>query len=176
MRIVVVVFAGLMLAVCSQSMRELSVEIPQYEGGYKINEGDEWAPALTDLRSRLASWGVTVGEAAMQPFGTTDTVNRVIILRQGMPINAQFETLAHEAAHLFQPPSIEIRSHAEVFAEEVAVRVTAFYGHKDYKHASARYIALYKPGLSVLPDLEVDIAYATKALTGRAPLPASWQQ
>lgn len=160
---------------CAPSLRELAVKIPSHEASYTPTTGNTMAPALDALLGQLQSWGVEVRyEQDMTGFGLTDMANRIIVLRADMPVNAAFEVLAHEAGHLFQPPSIELLAHAEAFAEAVAVGVAEHYNHP-YRHTAARYMAGIKTGLHILPDVKVDVEFAVKALTGQTEYAGWWK-
>jgi len=156
---------------CAPTVVRRSLQIPHFESGYEPTAGDEMGSAYLQLHDRLTQWGIAIHEQPLRQFGLADLRRGVILIREGLPINARFEVLAHEAAHLFQPPALEDSSTAQVFAELVAVEIAKFYGHDGYVDISARYLAMHKHAFASVKYLERDVAYAVKVLTGQRPLP-----
>jgi len=156
---------------CAPALIRRSTAILHVDAGYEPTPGDEMGPAYLQLHDRLTRWGIEIHEQPLRAYGLADLRRGVILIREGLPVNARFEVLAHEAAHLFQPPALEDSSTAQVFAELVAVGIAKHYGYARYLEISARYLAMHKHAFGGAKYLERDIAYAVKALTGQVPMP-----
>ena len=89
-----------------------------------------------------------------------------IKLRQDLSVNGSIEVLAHEAAHLHQPPLLS-RSQGDVFAEIVSAHVAAKLGVPDAEATSALWLRAHKPSLRMALDLQNEIEYVAKLLTPR---------
>jgi hypothetical protein len=89
---------------------------------------------------------------------------RYIRLRQDLSIIGSIEVLAHEAAHLYQPPYMN-RSQGDVFAEIVSARVASRLGVPGAADTSALWLRQHKPNLRVALDLQNEIAHVANLLT-----------
>lgn len=90
-----------------------------------------------------------------------------IRLRQNLSINGSIEVLAHEAAHLFQPPYMT-RSEGDVFAEIVSAHVAHHLGAPNAIGTSAGWLRQHKPWLRMALDLQNEIQYVARLLTPQA--------
>jgi hypothetical protein len=113
---------------------------------------------------------LTKGQSA---YGLHERRLRRIILNGGAPPNTQFETLCHEAGHIFHSPQLGYDNYgaSEVFAELVGNRVQRFYGSKTAVKTSSDYLAGFKHALAFLPFLERDMDFAVEVLTGKRAWP-----
>lgn len=89
--------------------------------------------------------------------------NLFIKLRQDLSVNGTIEVLAHEAAHLFQPPYLT-RSQGDVFAEIVSAHVADRLGVPDAAATSALWLRQHKPSLRMALDLQMEILHVVKIL------------
>ena len=96
-----------------------------------------------------------------------------IRLRQDLSINGSIEVLAHEAAHLFQPPYLS-RPQGDVFAEIVSAHVSSRMGVPDAAGTSALWLRQHKPSLRMALDLELEIQYVAKILTPGSGARVAW--
>lgn len=90
--------------------------------------------------------------------------NLYIRLRQNLPVNGSIQVLAHEAAHLFQPPHLT-RAQGDVFAEIVAAHVADRLGVPHAAQTSALWLRQYKAALRVAADLRNEIDHVVAILT-----------
>lgn len=88
----------------------------------------------------------------------------LIIVRQDLSVNGTIEVLAHEAAHLFQPPHLT-RSQGDVFAEIVGAHVAHKLGVPRAAETSALWLRQHKPSLPVAMELRREIEYVAKMLS-----------
>jgi len=166
------VIVGLVLSAgCAPSVVSRAGRIPMAEATYVPTAGETLRGPFRSLVTRLHGWGivVVVGPRIPGTFGSMDATTGTIYIDPDMPVNGQFEVLAHEAGHLFHSRGLP-SDVAEVFAELVSVGVCRYYGH-DARDSSARYLAGRKSGLASAPYLQQDVERAVKALTGRGPAP-----
>jgi hypothetical protein len=89
--------------------------------------------------------------------------HRFIKLRQDLSVNGSIEVLAHEAAHLYQPPYLS-KSQGDVFAEIVSAHVAAKLGVPDTRATAANWLRQHKPSLRMALDLQNEIAHVTEKL------------
>ena len=87
-----------------------------------------------------------------------------IRLRQDLSVNGTIEVLAHEAAHLFQPPHLT-RSETDVFAMVVAAHVADRLGVPDAVATSALWLRQHKAALRTALDLRDEIEHVANMLT-----------
>jgi hypothetical protein len=87
-----------------------------------------------------------------------------IKLRQDLSVNGTIEVLAHEGAHLFQPPYLN-RSQGDVFAEIVSAHVASRLGVPNAVSTSALWLRQHKPSLRMALDLQNEIAHVSNILT-----------
>jgi hypothetical protein len=112
----------------------LASEIPQQESGYTPPTTAYFHRALPELEARLEKLGIKVktispdelaafigSRSAVGATGWVDGEDKLptIFLPTGQSVDARFLTLAHVAAHAFQPIGIGTSDY-EVFAELVA--------------------------------------------------------
>lgn len=93
-----------------------------------------------------------------------------IRVRQNLSVNGTIEVLAHEAAHLFQPPYMT-RQEGDVFAEIVSAHVAHQLGVPHAIATSAGWLRQHKARLRMALDLENEIEHISRILTPRAYLP-----
>jgi hypothetical protein len=147
-------------------------EIPVYLSGYKPTTTGNHAAAVQRLEDRVQWLGVTLEvlpEEAVtehQTYGMAGVIDgkRTIWLPLSLAADARLEILAHEAAHLFAPPTLD-QAQGEVFAEVVAYEVSKALGY-DHLEAAAHYCASWKPGLVIVGVMQADIEAVTKLLVG----------
>jgi hypothetical protein len=89
---------------------------------------------------------------------------RHIRLRQDLSVFGSIEVLAHEAAHLYQPPYMN-RSQGDVFAEIVSAHVASRLGVPDAAQTSALWLRQHKPNLRIALDLQNEIQHVANLLT-----------
>lgn len=181
---ILIAILTLALASCAPSLIDRTVSLGP-DTVYVPTVGDEMGTAMKLLSARLVEGGYTVD---LQPEEVITRLNqgewayglhfrqfKIIALNSSVPVNAQFETLAHEAGHIFHSWALREESYgaSEVFAEIVGNRVQQFYGSKTAKRTSSEYLAAFKHALVYLPYLERDIEYGVRVLTGRAEWPTS---
>lgn len=176
--VAVIVLVLSLLAGCAPSVVKRAVELDP-NTAYVPTEGDEMGSALKLLVERLEEGGYTVDiaspEAIMmlnqgeRAYGLHFRGARRILLNSEVPINAQFETLAHEAGHAFHSPVLQMESYgaAEVFAELVGSRVQEFYGSKSARLTSSDYLARFKHNFAMVKFLQADMDKAVEVLTGK---------
>lgn len=87
-----------------------------------------------------------------------------IRVRQDVSVNGTIEILAHEAAHLLQPPHLS-RSQGDVFAEIVSAHVADRLGVPGAAATSALWLRQHKAALSTALDLQNEIAHVANVLT-----------
>ena len=87
-----------------------------------------------------------------------------IRLRQDLSVNGSIEVLAHEAAHLFQPPYLT-RSQGDVFAEIVSAHVASRLGVPNARVTSALWLRQHKPSLRMALDLQMEFEHVANILT-----------
>jgi len=87
-----------------------------------------------------------------------------IKLRHDLSVNGTIEVLAHEGAHLFQPPHLT-RSEGDVFAEIVSAHVAERLGVPDAIATSALWLRQHKPSLRMALDLQMEILHVANMLT-----------
>jgi hypothetical protein len=145
--------------------------IPVHLSGYTPAQTGNSAAALQHFEARVEWLGVTMAvlpeeAVANEVYGMAATVDgkKTIWLPAVMAADARFEVLAHEAAHLFAPPTLD-QAQGEVFAEIVAYEVTKAFGY-DHLEAAAQYCASWKPGLAAVPVLQADIDAVVTLLVG----------
>ena len=129
------------------------------------------ARPLSDLFTRTANWGFRIEPLVSEDgaFGRVFRYQRRMYIRNDMPVNAMFETLVHEMAHVLAPPHLN-ESENELFAELVLVNVARYYGHA-CEETSARYLARHKSALPLARSLRRDVKRAADVITGRRPYP-----
>jgi hypothetical protein len=147
-----------------------------FEWVYEPTVGEERTALYEEVRERIRGWGYTVDEfgddcilAECQGFGYTYVGAKLMGIRGSMPGNAKFETIVHEAAHIFQPSvwsQPEQKSESEVWAELVTQGVMRHYGYEGYEEISNKYLLGYKSGADVAKWFEKDIAVTVKFITG----------
>lgn len=86
-----------------------------------------------------------------------------IKLRQDLSVNGTIEVLAHEAAHLFQPPYLS-KSQGDVFAEIVSAHVAQKLGVPDTEKTAALWLRQHKPSLRMALDMQNEIEHVAKLL------------
>lgn len=151
---------------CAHPVLHLASTIPHHQATYTPTEGDSLQRPLTDLVTRLAGWGIAVEQAdGLSAFGDFTPSLRRIRLRSGLPVNAQFEVLAHEIGHIFAPRALD-EATGQLFAEIVGYEIARFYGH-DASLVSALYLAQMKHTFGAYRWLKTDIDFAVRAATGR---------
>lgn len=142
-----------------------------WEADYVPREGGDPA-ALAALYAHLTGLRIEVQyRPADDPelrgaYGVScaDGNHAVIKLRQDLSINGSIEVLAHEAAHLFQPPTLT-RSEGDIFAEIVSAHIATRLGVPHAARTSARWLRQYKPRLRMALDLQNEIQYVANLLT-----------
>lgn len=166
---------------CASASRDVvrrATETPNWQAGYLPSAGATMSRALAQLEARLVGAGLTItpfeicaAERSLAAvLGYANGPRLRICLDRTLPIDAQFEVLAHEAGHFFFLGGDDDLAARQVFAELVAVEVCAFHGH-DIRALAARYLARYKHAFGAMRYMRVDFRYAVDALTGRAPMP-----
>jgi hypothetical protein len=173
---------ALLLTGCASSSARVlqrASEISHFAAGYTPTPGDDMAGPLAELTTRLEAWGVRVEDLPETPgrpmVGLASLEYRVVQIQRGLSVNARFEVLAHEAGHLLQPPGLQDRAVAQLFAELVGVGIGKFYGAKHCEEIAAIYLASFKYVFGAEPHLRRDITYAIEAMTGQRALPR-WNQ
>lgn len=107
-------------------------------------------------------------ESLHQAFGVSYAAgsHKFIKLRQDLSINGTIEVLAHEAAHLLQPPYLT-RSQGDVFAEIVSAHVASRLGVPNTTATAALWLRQHKPSIRVALDLQNEIEHVAGMLTPR---------
>ena len=175
MPLVLGLIALVFLTACSSTPRTLRLaeQIPHFQADYVPTEGDSMAGPLAELEQRLTDWGIAIGDLppTVGGVGLSSLPARQILLRPGLPVNARFEVLAHEAGHLLQPVTLGNHEVGQVFAELVGVGIQQYYGSTTAEEVAALYLAQFKHAFGAERYLRRDIDYAVKALTGQVPMP-----
>jgi hypothetical protein len=96
-------------------------------------------------------------------YGRTVHDTRVITINEILNADTRTTTLAHELAHLLQPPGLQ-KGEAEVWVEGVAFLVVR--PERDELFATAHYIAFYKMNLNVLRVYRREVLFAAAFLRG----------
>jgi hypothetical protein len=174
-----ILLAALALMGCAPSVVNRAIALDPTVVDYTPSTGDDMAAAFQTLAASLAKGGYgveVISQAEMierfgdWAYGMNFRNLRHIYINGSVPVNAQFETLAHEAGHIFHAPFLN-REVAEVFAELVGNRVQAYYGSKTAVQTSADYLAKFKHVFGTLPYLEGDMDRAVRVLTGKQAWP-----
>lgn len=179
MKLVSLVVLGVLATSCASTQSllvETATKKPYFTARYVETPGDSMEQAFIDLSGRLEAGGITIEEEddlvnpdnGQPVYGLTFRPLFLIKLRKNMSVNAKFETLCHEGAHMFQGGYLDY-SVAEVFAEIVGARVQNFYGSKTWQTTSSEYLAGFKSGFPSLRYMKVDMDMAYKALIGKIP-------
>lgn len=140
-----------------------------YSANYVPIEGGS-TDALTALHDRLAKLEIDVQYvdpvALKGAFGIAyeDEGTLYIKIRSGLSVNGSIEVLAHEAAHLFQPPHLT-RAQGDVFAEVVSAHVSDRLGVPRAAKTSALWLRQYKASLRTALDLRSEIDFVVDMLT-----------
>lgn len=163
---------------CAPTVLDLARKIPHTKAEWTPPHGDSMAAALADLEARVEGWGIEVRYVydlrnqdeksptyGLPAYGTWLPREALLLIADGFEINARFEILAHEVAHILQPRLID-EATSQVFAEVVAVAIAKHYGF-DTRLSHAPWLADRKHAFSAIPDLKVDIDLAVKAATGK---------
>lgn len=168
-------FIGFALIGCGPTLQQRTLETPSADSKYDPPQTDTMVKVMDTIQHRLETeQKVTIQDidedtmvalTHSKNWGATDVEGKQILLLAGIPPDARFETLVHEAAHLFHPSGLE-RSAREVFAEEVMVKVSHYYGW-DASDRSRRYLAQWKGGYASFPYVQLEFNTAVKAITGR---------
>lgn len=141
-----------------------------YDARYEPTPGGDSA-TLMFLEQRARWLGVTV---TFVPKGHQDLGGAMglsymrgpekhVVVDNTLSVNGRLEVLAHELAHLFQPP-LEVRSEGQVFAELVSVEVCRRLG-VDTSAAAVLYLQNFKSALRVAQVYRAEIAYVSDMLT-----------
>lgn len=173
MRTVLVLVVAISLGACA-SVGQLQRDVRAHavvQAGY-VPTGTDLAEGryllFKDFVTRL--FGVQVIEAIPpndREAGAADLSQRLILINATMPFDAKFETLAHEAAHLLQPPNLT-SAEAQAWADTVAHYVCREWGLKN-EAATVAYLALFKSAVfAIQTQYEVDLNWAVSVLSGRA--------
>lgn len=165
---------------CATSVIDRAVTLAPTINHYTPTEGDSMRLAMMALTDTLVEGGYKVeivpdevmiqrnqGESA---FGLHFRQFRLIALNGKYSTNVQFETLAHEAGHIFHGP-VDNYAVAEVFAELVGSRVQRYYGSKTATRTSSDYLSRFKYAFPAVRYMQRDMDFAVKVLTNRAPWP-----
>lgn len=98
-------------------------------------------------------------------YGTANRYRDTLLIRMrgDLSVNATIEVLAHEAAHLMQPPYLT-RSEGDIFAEIVSAHVAKRLGVPNAAKTSALWLRQHKPSLRMALDLQNEIEYVAKML------------
>ncbi len=109
--------------------------------------------------------GATVEYVSMAPlhYGYVTYATRIIQINETLNADMRTQTLAHELAHLLQPPGFD-KGDAEVWADSVAYLVVR--AEDDRMMDSARYLAWHKGHLAVLTAYRKEILFAAALLRG----------
>lgn len=149
------------------------METPFAESGYAPVPGNHLSGPLKALEARLEELKVTVAVMPAEEhqdgqgnWGSAVPAERHIWLPPMLSTNTRFEVLAHEAAHIYQPPIVSHGRGAELFAELVGWRVAKHYGH-DMTQSSGKYLAGYKEALIFEPVYRTDIERVFRILVGK---------
>ena len=153
---------------CASTSDRIAVEAlrtPWREAFYVPSTETTMGLALTRLEKRLGAIGVTVAYADLtsESLGGR-TRDGHIEIEQTLAINGRLEVLAHEAGHLFHPPTLSV-AEQQAFAEMVGAEVCAKLGWPMWR-GSARYLGLFKPGLAGALASKVDRERAVRVLLG----------
>jgi hypothetical protein len=161
------------MAGCASGVVDRTLTLDPMTVRYTETPGAEMGPALERLTLRLAEVGYTVERAELSWYGLNNIQQRVIVLNGAISVNAQFETLAHEAGHIFHAPGLHQVAYpaAEIFAELVGSGVQEFYGSKTATQTSSDYLARFKHAMVFVPMMQRDIDRAIRVLTGKAQWP-----
>src|SRR5262245_45155341 len=105
---IVAVLLALICAACAPAVLDRAATIPYIEAGYEPPTTATHAIALSDVFTNVARMGVTIIylDEADPAFGRADRAARRIGLHPTLGLDARLEVLAHEAAHLLQPPGL----------------------------------------------------------------------
>jgi hypothetical protein len=168
---------------CAPTVVSRAIELDPNTLHYRPTAGAEMQPAFDSLSKTLEQGGWTVQvqpgaalsvllgrEDEQAPYGINLGLTRTIYINGDHSVNTQFETLAHEAGHIFHSGSVD-RPTAEVFAELVGNRVQRFYGSRTAVKTSSDYLAHYKHAFASLPFLQADMDRAVRVLTGKEKWP-----
>ena len=148
-----------------------ALRTPIGEATYTPASGSRHASALARLERRLEALGVSVFyvrfDETPSPWGRAHGLVRVIEIDETLTPDGRLEVLAHEAGHLFQPPSLT-PVEAQVFAEFVGAEVCARLGY-DIAATSGRYLGQFKHALAGIRATRVDREAAVRLLTEAGP-------
>jgi hypothetical protein len=183
-RIIFTLMFALSLSGCAQTLAKRLEQTPS-SVRYAPSKGDEMASAMLDLAHLLSENGYTVnivpglemaarngGNAA---YGMNYYMVRVIFINGDVPINTQFETLCHEAGHIFESAALNPEI-SELFAEFVGNGIQRHYGSKTALDTSSAYLAARRHLLVFYPLLQQDINHAIRMLTRKSPWVKSLEQ
>lgn len=144
-----------------------------WDADYAPTEGGD-PLKLAALYAHIVSLKIDVqfhpvdGPELMGAYGRSyidlETEQRYIRVRQDLSINGSIEVLAHEAAHLHQPPYLS-RSQGDVFAEVVAAHVATRLGISGAARTSALWLKQHKPNLGLALELQNEIRHVADLLT-----------
>lgn len=151
-----------------------AAKIPVRESRYVPPTTATMQAQLTALEQRLLGWGIVIHTVPKEEMaGRVGAAGREspespqeIWLEASLGVDARFDVLVHEAAHLFQPPGWT-RGEREVFAELVLFEVAKHHGRNTIPW-NAPYLANWKEYLHIVPWIQVDVAQATRILVGRS--------
>lgn len=122
------------------------------ESGYTDRGTSYRAPTYRLLRDAAARLGVEVQHGALRAgvygLSACEDGRRIITLAEGVSLDAQTETLAHELGHHLIPDAAVQSTVAELIAESTGAAILALLGERDYLALSARWAA---PGRWALP-------------------------
>ena len=125
---------------------------------------------LDFLVARTAALGFELRWEALphQYRGRSNDALHVVILDAALGVDDAAYTLAHELAHLLQPPRLT-EPESETFAELTAYGVMRGFGY-DTTVFTARYLAYWKSGLPAARTYRVDVDVAVRTILDGWPL------
>jgi hypothetical protein len=119
--------------------------------------------ARLELAASRMGASVTYGPLGPGWYGATKHAERAITINETLNADMRTMTLAHELAHLLQPPGLD-KGDEEMWADSVAYLVTR--DESDRLLDSARYLAWWKGHANVLQVYRREILFAAALLRG----------
>lgn len=154
----------------SHTVYSIAMEHLAWEPSYEPNPGSEMQTRVMQLEQFCQNNAIMLERTTLDGlWGRSSLQYRIIQIREGLSPNAEFEVLAHELGHFFQPPPMSPGA-AEVFAEMVVVHLGQLW-HYDYTNSAAAYLARHKEWLQVAHIYDKEIRYAAQVLAGQKKVP-----
>lgn len=172
-RIAVLLVALCLTTGCADYVTRVATHASRQTWRSPTDDGSNLPPsdnAIGALERIAAALGVNVVFAPtlteeQGALGMFVPAQRQISIDAGLSSVLRMQTLAHELAHVIQPPHLN-HSESEVFAETVAAVVSRRFGVNTLP-SSSRYLADHHMALRVAREYHADILWAANVLAGQ---------